>query len=120
MKALVIALSILIAAACGDGATSPSDTAVVTVQVGNETFRMMVVGEQQIAAARAVRDGGQARIPFGRIVSGSQVNEGWSWHLEDVEFARLPSSSATVARLTLNATGRSSAAASSAPGARRC
>ena len=31
--------------------------------------------------------GGRARIPTGRIVSGTQVNVGWGWHLEDVTFA---------------------------------
>ncbi len=31
--------------------------------------------------------GGPARIPNGRLVSGTQVNTGWSWHVEDVVFA---------------------------------
>ena len=28
-------------------------------------------------------------IPIGRIVAGTQVNSGWSWHLEDVTFAEV-------------------------------
>jgi hypothetical protein len=33
--------------------------------------------------------GGLARIPTGRIVSGTRVNAGWSWHLEDVAFVEV-------------------------------
>jgi hypothetical protein len=46
-----------------------------------------LIGDSQIAAARAAQAGGRAQIPNGRIVRGTQVNEGWSWHIEEVEFA---------------------------------
>jgi hypothetical protein len=73
---------------CGDGTpTEPSPSALVTFTVVNETFRISLTDSAQIAAARAAQNGGRARIPNGRIVSGTQVNTGWSWHLEDVEFA---------------------------------
>ena len=75
--------------ACADGPTSPSDTAVVTFGVAGETFRVQLVGERQIEAARAAQGGGPARIPNGRIVPGVGVNSGWSWHLEDVEFVEV-------------------------------
>ena len=54
--------------------------------VAEETFRVWVTGDAQIDAARAAQHGGRARIPNGRIVSGAQVNAGWSWHIEDMEF----------------------------------
>ena len=89
MKSVAVAFCILMAVACGSSPTSPTDSAIVTLRVANETFRAMLVGEAQIAAARAAREGGPASIPLGRIVPGRQVNEGWSWHLEDVEFVEV-------------------------------
>ena len=81
-------LSVL-ASGCGDGPSSPSDAAVVTFGVAGETFRVQLVDERQIAAARAAQSGGSARIPLGRIVPGAGVNSGWSWHLEDLEFVEV-------------------------------
>ena len=86
-KALGVALLSLVASGCGDSPTSPSDTALVTFSVASETFRVQLLGDRQIEAARAAQTGGSARIPNGRIVPGGGVNSGWSWHLEDVEFA---------------------------------
>ena len=43
----------------------------------------------QIDAAHQAANGGPARIPNGRVIRGTGVNIGWSWHLEDVEFAEL-------------------------------
>ena len=78
------------AGACGDGTpngTSPG--AVATFGVADEAFRVALTSPEQVAAARAAQRGGAARIPTGRIVAGTQVNTGWSWHLEDVEFAQV-------------------------------
>jgi len=84
---LVVALGLL-AASCGsDSPTSPSTMATVTLAVGTETFRVALTTPEQVAAARAAQAGGRARIPNGRIVAGTQVNTGWTWHLEDVAFA---------------------------------
>jgi hypothetical protein len=41
------------------------------------------------AAARAAQSGGREKIPTGRIVAGTQVNTGWTWHLEAVTFAEV-------------------------------
>lgn len=71
---------------CGSP-TGPSSTAVVTFRVVNETFRVKLTSSTQVAAARAAQSGGRATIPNGQIVAGTQVNTGWSWHLEGVEFA---------------------------------
>jgi hypothetical protein len=84
---LVVALGLL-AASCGsDSPTSPSTMATVTLAVGSEIFRVALTTPEQVAAARAAQAGGRARIPNGRIVAGTQVNTGWTWHLEDVAFA---------------------------------
>jgi len=85
-RCVALVLLLIVTAACSDGPTSPSDTAVATFTVAGETFRVQLVGDQQIEAARAAQGGGAARIPNGRIVPGASVNSGWSWHLEDVEF----------------------------------
>ena len=84
----VAALTAVLAFGCGGGAaTAPSAGAVVTFAVGTETFRVALTTSDQIAAARAALSGGPARIPIGRVTAGTQVNTGWSWHLEDVTFA---------------------------------
>jgi hypothetical protein len=80
----------VLAGACGGGTpASPSSGAVVTFSVGSETFRILAATSQQIDAARAAQNGGSARIPLGRIVAGTQVNTGWSWHIEDLTFAEV-------------------------------
>jgi hypothetical protein len=78
-------LALLMATACGD-ANGPSTVAVVTFGVAGETFRVALTRQEQVAAARAAQDLARARFPIGRIVAGTQVNTGWSWHLEDLEF----------------------------------
>ena len=88
VSATVIVLSISVAC-FGDGLTSPSRGAVVTFRVVDETFRVQLLDQSQVDAAHQAADGGRARIPIGRIVGGTGVNVGWSWHLEDVEFAEL-------------------------------
>src|SRR5262245_30095924 len=83
------AMVTVLASGCGHGSTSPSSSATVTLAVANETFRVALTTPEQLAAARAAQAGGPARIPNGRIVAGTQVNAGWSWHLEEVEFAAI-------------------------------
>lgn len=73
----------------GDGPTSPSDGATVTIGVGTEMFRVHLTDDEQIDAARRAQSGGPARIPNGRIVVGTDVNVGWGWHLEDVTFVEV-------------------------------
>lgn len=82
-----MAITLLILAACTEGPTAPSGSAVVTFGVVNETFRVQLIDAEQIEAARQAQEGGAARIPIGRIMSGTNVNVGWSWHLVEVEFA---------------------------------
>jgi hypothetical protein len=78
----------LFAVGCSGGnPAQPSPGAVATVKVVDETFRIWLTDARTIAAARQAQAGGPARIPNGRIVAGTDVNVGWTWHLEDVEFA---------------------------------
>jgi hypothetical protein len=88
-RGAVLALAIGTAGACGGGPTRPSDAAIVTFRVADETFRVRLTTSAQVAAARAAMSGGRAKIPNGRVAAGTDVNVGWSWHLEDVEFAEL-------------------------------
>lgn len=83
-SAIVVALG---SSACGGSPAAPASSALATIAVANETFSVLLTSADQITAARAAQAGGRARIPNGRIVSGAQVNTGWSWHLEDVSFA---------------------------------
>jgi len=74
-------------AGCDGSPSGPSSSAIATFSVVDERFRVLLTGDEQIAAARAAEAGGPARIPIGRIVLGTEANTGWSWHLEDVAFA---------------------------------
>ncbi|HEX6737148.1 MAG TPA: hypothetical protein VF310_02640 [Vicinamibacteria bacterium] len=85
----LVASAALLGGGCDDSSTSPSDVSTATLAVGSETFRVALTTPQQVAAARAAQGGGRARIPNGRIVAGAQVNTGWTWHLEDVEFVEV-------------------------------
>jgi hypothetical protein len=91
LRLLVVSMACAAAAAsamaCSASSTSPSSNAVVTFSVVNETFRVSLTTPDQIAAAKAAQNGGRAKIPNGRIVTGTGVNTGWSWHLEELTFA---------------------------------
>ena len=81
-----------LAAACRPVAaptTPPASTVIAILGVGDERFRIRLTTDAQVRAARAAQAGGPARIPNGRLVAGADANVGWSWHLEDVEFAEV-------------------------------
>jgi hypothetical protein len=73
--------------------------------VADECFRVWLTEREQIDAARAAQAGGSARIPNGRVVSGTQVNTGWNGHLEDVSFAEAQSNCSTAVGPTSNSKG---------------
>ena len=75
--------------ACDSSPTAPEPPAIATIQVGTESFRVLLTTEEQVEAAEAARAGGRASIPVGRIVAGAGINTGWTWHLEDVTFAEV-------------------------------
>ena len=90
LRLLTTVIFACVSFACGgDAPTAPSRGALVTFRVADETFRVDLFDDRQIDAAHQAASGGQARIPNGRVVGGTSVNVGWSWHLEDVEFAEL-------------------------------
>ena len=82
-------LTCSLALGCGAGPASPTRAAIVTFQVADELFRVRLVGGDQISAAVRAQAGSGGRIPNGRIVDGTEVNSGWSWHLVDVSFAEV-------------------------------
>jgi hypothetical protein len=89
LRVLATVIWLCASLACGDGPTAPSRGALVSFRVADDTFRVHLLDERQINAAHQVANGGRARIPNGRVVAGTSVNVGWSWHLEDVEFAEV-------------------------------
>jgi hypothetical protein len=94
LRALAAALLITIAAtinsACDDDSpTAPSEGAIVTFRVENETFRVHLTTDEQIRGAELALGNGPAKIPNGRLVTGEDVNEGYSWHVEDITFAEV-------------------------------
>jgi hypothetical protein len=70
------------------GPQSPSTDPIARVRVGDETFRIRLGTPHLQQAARAAQAGTGPRIPNGRIVMGTDINVGYSWHLEDVSFAQ--------------------------------
>ncbi|MCC7123823.1 MAG: hypothetical protein IT178_03185 [Acidobacteria bacterium] len=80
----------LLTSGCDDSPTGPTDAAIVTFGVGNETFRALLTTREQVRAAEAARDGGRASIPVGRLGAGNGgVNTGWTWHVDDVTFVEV-------------------------------
>ncbi len=88
-RALGLLTGFFMTLSCGGSPTPPTRTAIVTIQVADEIFRVQLVGDDPIAAARRAQAGSGGRIPNGRIVNGTDVNRGWSWHLVDVSFAEV-------------------------------
>ena len=85
---LIGLLSTTVAAAgCGGDSNAPSPARTATVQVSGETYRIALTTPELVAAAEAAKAGTGPRIPNGRIVMGTDVNTGWTWHVEDVQFA---------------------------------
>ena len=73
---------------CQKTSTSPSPTsALVTFRVVNETFKALLTDSAAIDLARRSQAGSAKRFPNGRILPGTDVNAGWSWHLVEVEMA---------------------------------
>lgn len=88
LAALLVALPAA-AAGCGDSPTEPSGPAIAAIRVVDEVFRIELTTEALEQAARAAMNKTGPTIPNGRIVAGTGVNVGYSWHLEDVEFVEV-------------------------------
>lgn len=70
-----------------DSPTAPSEGAIATFRVGSETYRVHLTTDEQIRGAELALGSGPAKIPNGRLVTGEDVNDGYSWHVVDVTFA---------------------------------
>lgn len=88
----------LAAAACASGSagsSSPSEPApdapiIVTFEVVDERFRVLLTQADDIAIAHRLLLGEDAPgIPNGLVIRETGVNEGWSWSMDpdDIEFA---------------------------------
>ena len=80
-------LATTVTASCGGNSTVPSPVRIAVIQVSGEAYRVALTTPEQIAAAQTAKAGTGPRIPNGRIVPGTGVNTGWTWHVEDVQFA---------------------------------
>jgi hypothetical protein len=85
----LLLFSAVVIPGCGGDSGRPSPARTAVIQVSGETFRIELTTAALVAAAEAARNGTGPKIPSGRIVMGTGVNTGWSWHLEDVEFAHV-------------------------------
>lgn len=79
-----------ILAACGGGASNdPNAPVVVTLEVVDERYKVLLTEPVDIQMARQLLDGADVpSIPDGRIVHETGVNEGYSWSIDpnDIEF----------------------------------
>jgi hypothetical protein len=93
IAALALATAALVIAACGGGggaSGSPSGPVVVTFEVVDEQFKVLLSDPADIDTARRLLQGEDVpSIPNGRVVRETGVNEGFSWSLDpnDIEFA---------------------------------
>ena len=88
---LVALLAPTILAACGAGASNdPNAPVIVTFEVVDERYKVLLTQAADIQTARQLLDGADVpSIPNGRIVHETGVNEGYSWSIDpdDIEFA---------------------------------
>jgi len=94
LRAIAVAALVLLGAAMNfacddDSPTAPSEGAIVTFRVENETFRVHLTTDEQVRGAELALGNGPAKIPNGRLVAGEDVNDGFSWHLVVVTFAEV-------------------------------
>ena len=81
--AYAVALSLAALVGCDDSSTDIEPTAVFTVEVSGEQFKVKAEGEAAIAALEARRVSGQTGVISGKLVRGDGgFNAQWGWHLE--------------------------------------
>jgi hypothetical protein len=85
-RILILGITILLGAACGDG-SGETTSILVTFETPSGSFIARIDDPVSIDRAReGLDEGTPAGIPNGRIVEGDGgVNTGHNWHLEDVE-----------------------------------
>jgi hypothetical protein len=93
--AVVAVATALAVVACGSGGQpsgSQSDPIVVTFEVVDERYKVLLTDPADIDSARRLLAGEDvASIPNGRVVRETGVNEGYSWSIDptDIEFAEV-------------------------------
>ena len=88
---LLALLALTILAACGGPASDdPNAPVVVTFEVIDERYKVLLTDPADIQIARRLLDGDDVpSIPNGRVVRETGVNEGYGWSIDpnDIEFA---------------------------------
>jgi hypothetical protein len=88
--ALLALLAPILAACGGPGSDDPNAPVVVTFEVIDERYKVLLTDPADIQIARQLLDGDDVpSIPNGRIVRETGVNEGYGWSIDpnDIEFA---------------------------------
>lgn len=91
--ASVAVLAPLVVAACAGGGSGPGDAdapVVVTFEVVDQRYKVLLTERADIETARRLLAGEDVpSIPNGRVVRETGVNEGYSWSIDpnDIEFA---------------------------------
>ena len=91
VDSFLLLVPLLIAACGGGGSGSPSPDApvIVTFEVVDERYKVLLTEPADIDIARRLLAGEDApSIPNGRVVRETGVNEGYSWSIDpkDIEF----------------------------------
>ena len=93
--AVITAAAALAVVACGSGGQasgSQGDPVVVTFEVVDERYKVLLTEPADIDSARRLLAGEDVpSIPHGRVVRETGVNEGYSWSIDptDIEFAEV-------------------------------
>ncbi|MEA2900487.1 MAG: hypothetical protein QOH36_374 [Actinomycetota bacterium] len=65
----------------------PPGSAIVTFEVSDERYRVLVIDPANVAIANELlAHESDPKIPNGVVVPGTDVNEGWSWHIDPATF----------------------------------
>jgi hypothetical protein len=76
-------LAALAAAMLGCSESTAPETALFTVEVSGEQFKVQAQGDVAIAAMQTRLQSGQTGVISGTLVRGNGgFNTGWGWHLE--------------------------------------
>ena len=94
ISSVLVLVPLLIAACDGNGTASPSPDApvIVTFEVVDERYKVLLTDPADIDIARRLLAGEDVpSIPNGRVIRETGVNEGYGWSIDpnDIEFAEV-------------------------------
>ena len=90
--AVAAALAVVACGSGGQASGSQGDPIVVTFEVVDERYKVLLTEPADIDSARRLLAGEDVpSIPNGRVVRETGVNEGYSWSIDptDIEFAEV-------------------------------